>query len=217
MSLYDRGNASPNHDRMFWVPLEPEDFFTEDPTNPLSAADWSGRYMFRTGTGLVRSDGTTWITVAPTHRQMVISAMDGAAGATAGWAVTGSDDGAARLPVSQTDATLVVPLRGLRVGDKITAVRAIGQVESAGANVTLVMSVRKSTAAVADITDAEIGTANVGTLTADTLISASVLEVAALAETLSELESLYVLLTGTTAALTDIAITGFIVDVERAA
>lgn len=217
MSLYDRGNASPNHDRQFWVPLEPVSAFTEDPANPQNAVDWAGRYMHRAGSGLMRSDGTSWITVAPTNKQLIVSAMDGAAGATAGWAVTGSNDGAARLPASQTSSTLVVPIRGLNIGDQVTAVRAIGQVESAGANVTLVMSVRKSTAAVADITDAELGTDNVGTLVADTLISASVLEVAALTETLDALESVYVLLTGTTAALTDIAITGFVVDVTRAA
>ena len=149
--------------------------------------------------------------VTRTGRELFSPAGDGVAGATAGWVVTGADDGLARLPVSQTSSTLVVPLKGLAIGDIVTGVRAIGQVESAGANVTLVMSVRKATAVAGDFTDAEIGTANVGTLTADTLISGTVLEVTGLTETLIETEMLYVLLTGTTAALTDIALSGFVV------
>lgn len=151
-----------------------------------------------------------------TGRELFVPAGDALAGATAGWVVTGADDGLARLPASQTSSTLVVPLKGLHIGDTITGVRAIGQVESAGANATLVMSVRKSTAAAADFTDAELGTANVGTLTADTLISDTVLEVTALTEVLAETELLYVLLTGTTAAATDIAISGFVVTVTEA-
>ncbi len=149
-------------------------------------------------------------------RQRFVPAGDAVAGATAGWLVTGADDGLARLPAEETSSTLVVPLKGLNIGDMVTGVRAIGQVESAGANVTCIMSVRKATAVVGDFTDAELDTANVGTLTADTLISGTVLEVTGLAETLTEIEMLYVLLTGTTAALTDIAISGFVVTVDEA-
>ncbi len=155
-------------------------------------------------------------TVVRTGRELFVPAGDALAGATAGWVVTGADDGLARLPAAQTDSTLVVPLKGLHIGDTITGVRVIGQVESAGANVTLIISVRKGTAAVGDVADVELDTANVGTLSTDTLISDTVLEVTALTETLTEVEMVYALLTGTTAALTDIAITGFVVTVTEA-
>ncbi len=165
-----------------------------------------------TNKGAVTNEGP----VVRTGRELLVPAADALAGATAGWLVTGADDGLARLPASKTDATLIIPLKGVYVGDTVTGVRVIGQVESAGANVTLIASVRKSTAVVGDFTDVELGTDNVGTLTADTLISGTVLEVTALTETLTEIESLYVLLTGTTAALTDIAISGIVVTVTEA-
>lgn len=215
MSLYDRLNASPNHDTTGWAPLEPEEFFREDAAAPLTASQWPNRFMYRTGVGIVQSVGGVWVAVTE-PRTLFVPAMDAVAGATAGWLVTGADDGLARLPAAETSSTLVIPIRGINVGDTIQAVRVLGQVESAGANATLVMSVRKSTAVVGDFTDAELDTANIGTVTADTLISAAVLEVTALGEVLGALESVYVLLTGTTAALTDIAIAGVQVDVLRA-
>lgn len=145
-----------------------------------------------------------------------VPAFTGKAGATAGWVVTGADDALARLPASQTSSTLIVPIPGLRVGDTLTSVSVSGQVESAGANVTLVLSVRKATVAAADYADAELGTDNVGTLTADTVISSANLAVTGLTEVLAEGEMLYAKLTGTTAALTDIAIDGLVVGVTRA-
>ncbi len=148
-------------------------------------------------------------------RQFTVPAANAVAGATAGWLVTGANDALARLPAAETDSTLVIPIPGLFIGDVVTSVRVIGQVESAGANVTLDLSVRKATAAIADFTDAELGTADTGTLTADTLILGAVLEVDDLSETIDELVTLYALLTGTTAALTDIAISGLVVGVNH--
>lgn len=151
--------------------------------------------------------------VTRTGRQVFVPAGDAVAGATAGWVVTGADDGLARLPASQTNSTLVVPLKGLHVGDTVTGVSVIGQVESAGANVSFTLDVRKSTAAAADFTDASLDTAASGTLTAQTLITSAGTEVAVtgLTEVLAEGESLYALITGTTAALTDIAVSGLLV------
>lgn len=138
-------------------------------------------------------------------------------GATAGWVVTGGTDIChATLPASQTSSTLVVPVTGLHIGDTLTAVSVTGQVESAGNNVTLVMSLRKLTTAAGANTDAELGTDNVGTLTADTLISSANLEVGSQTEVLAEGETVYALLTGTTAASTDIDLTGLVVTVTRA-
>ena len=148
-------------------------------------------------------------------RQHVVPVCGNAkVGATAGWVVTGGTDIChATLPASQTSSTLVVPITGLCIGDTLTAVSATGQVESAGNNVTLVMSIRKLTTAAAANTDAELGTDNVGTLTADTVLSSSNLAVTGLSETLAEGETLYALFTGTTAASTDIDLTGLLVTV----
>lgn len=149
-------------------------------------------------------------------RQLVIPICGNAkVGATAGWVITGGTNIAhATLPASQTSSTLVVPIP-CDIGDKITAVGVTGQVESAGNNVTLVLSVRKLTTAAADNTDAELGTDNVGTLTADTLLSSSNLGVTGLSEIVAEGETVYALLTGTTAASTDIDLTSLVVTVTR--
>ena len=153
-----------------------------------------------------------------TSRQLVVPVCGNAkVGATAGWVVTaGTDKMHATLPAAQTSSTLVIPIDGLYVGDIITAVAVGGQVESAGNNVTLVMSVRKQTNAAADNADAEIGTDNVGTLTADTILSAANLGVTlGTPETVAADEAMYVLLTGTTAAATDIDVTHLLVTVTQ--
>ncbi len=138
-------------------------------------------------------------------------------GVTAGWIITAADNiSQATLPASSTSSTLIIPITGLNIGDTLTGVSVSGQVESAGANVTLVMSVRKTVAVAGGNTDAEIGTDNVGTLVADTLISSANLVVTGLTEVLAEGEAAYVLLTGTTAAVTDIALNSIITTVTRA-
>lgn len=149
-------------------------------------------------------------------RQLVIPVLNAKVGATAGWVITaGTNISHATLPASQTSSTLVVPITGLEIGDKITAVAACGQVESAGNNVTLTMSVRKLTNAAADNTDAQLDTDNVGTLTADTVLSASNLGVTGLTEVVGADESFYCLFTGTTAASTDIDLTHLLVTVTK--
>lgn len=136
-------------------------------------------------------------------------------GATAGWVITGSTDKLhATLPASQTNATLVVPIEGLFVGDRIRKVSVGGQVESAGNNVTLVLSVRSQTNAAADNTDAELATDNVGTLTADTLLDGSNLGATMDVEVKAGV-AYYALLTGTTAASTDIDVTHLEVLVDQ--
>lgn len=149
-------------------------------------------------------------------RQMVVPICGNAkVGATAGWVVTaGTNICHATLPASQTSSTLVVPIP-CDIGDILTAVSATGQVESAGGNVTLVMSIRKLTTAAAANADAELGTDNVGTLAADTVLSSANLAVTGLSEVVAEGETLYALFTGTTAATTDIDLTGLVVTVTR--
>jgi hypothetical protein len=177
--------------------------------------------------GAVDFDGTTLFNAAANHgsngvvrtgRQLFVPAADAIAGATAGWLVTGANDNLARLPASKTNSTLVIPLKGLHIGDTLTAVSITGQVESAGNIATLAIDIRKSTAAVADFTDASLDTDASGDLTADTLITAAgtPIGVAALGEVLAEGESLYALITGTTAASTDIAVAGLLMTYNQA-
>lgn len=149
---------------------------------------------------------------------MFVPAGAAVAGATAGWVVTGADDGLARLPASQTAATLVVPLPGLHIGDTVTGVSIVGQVESAGNTATIALDVRKETAVAADFTDASLDTAASGDLTADTLITSAgtAVAVTGLTEVLAEGEMLYALVTATTAAATDVAIAGFVVTYDQA-
>lgn len=139
-------------------------------------------------------------------------------GATAGWVNTEADNIChATLPASQTSSTLVVPITGMKVGDTLTAVAVCGQVESAGNNVSLTCSVRKLTNAAADNTDAQIGTFTTGTLTADAILSATNFGVTlGTAEVLAANESLYLLITGTTAASTDVDLTHVLITVTPA-
>ncbi len=151
-------------------------------------------------------------------RQLWVPAFNGKAGATAGWVVTGTDGALATLPASQTASTLIVPITGLRLGDTLTGVAVIGQVESAGNIATLALDVRKATAAAGDFADVSLDTAASGNLTADTLISSAgtPVAVAGLAEVLAEGEHLYALLTGTTAAVTDVAVAGVVITYSQA-
>jgi hypothetical protein len=136
-------------------------------------------------------------------------------GATAGWVVTaGTDMCHATLPAAQTNSTLVIPIAGLSIGSTLTAVSVKGQVESAGNNAALTISVRKLTNVAAANTDAELGTATTGNLTADTKLTTQ-LDVTGLTEVLAADESLYVLITGTTAAATDVDLTHLVVTVTE--
>ena len=210
MSLYDLAGGLGSADRADYTPLEPVDGFTEDPNFPLDPTLHAGRIMYRPGTGVLRSDGTSWV---GTPRKLWVPASLGKVGATAGW-VSNSDDGLIRLPASQTSSTWVIPLVGLNIGDRVTAVRVIGQVESVGAAATVLLDVAKTTGAAADFAEVALGSQQTtGALTAQTLISAAILEVAALTEVLDSLEHIFAVVTGTTALATDVALAGVEVDI----
>lgn len=171
-----------------------------------------------TGNNALELGGTVNITgsINRVGRKIVVPVGGNAKiGATAGWSITGADTYTAALPQSQTSSTLLIPVNGLEVGDTITDVAVHGKVTSAGNNVTLISSVRKLTATSGAITDVELGTDNIGTVTADALIGASNLKVTGLTEVMAGGESIYVLLTGTTAASTDIDISSLTVTVTR--
>ena len=136
-------------------------------------------------------------------------------GATAGWTVGGGAVNTglmATLPESQTASKLVVPLTGvLNVGDTITGVHLVGQIESAGATATLDVDLRKMTAAAADVSDASVATMTQLSVTADTIISSTNASISGQTEVVGADETFYLVITGTTAAATDVALQGVIV------
>jgi hypothetical protein len=140
-------------------------------------------------------------------------------GGTAGWTVGGGAVNTgllATMAAGQTGGKLVVPITGLKVGDTITSFHLIGQVESAGNNVTIDADLRKHTAAAADVADASVGAIAQLVVAVDTILSASNTNKASLAEVVAADETFYVLLTATTTASTDIALQGIAVTVTEA-
>lgn len=135
-------------------------------------------------------------------------------GLTAGWTIDTNDNLGltATCPASKAAATLVMPVTGLKVGDKITAYSVVGQIESGGNTVTLDADLRKLTAAASDVTDASVGSITQISVTADTIISSSK---TGLTEVVAADETFYVLLTATTAESTDIALQGITVTVSE--
>lgn len=138
-------------------------------------------------------------------------------GATAGWTVGDAADTSLTLcPASQTAATLVFPVTGLKVGDTITGFHLIGQIESAGGTVLVDAALRKHTAAAADVSDASVGAITQVEVVADTIMSATNTRKASLTEVVAADETFYVLITATTAASTDIALQGVAIEFSEA-
>jgi hypothetical protein len=136
------------------------------------------------------------------------------AGATAGWVVAGATNLAeATLPASQTGSTLVVPVRGLKVGDTVTAYKVSAQIQSVGGTVTLDADLRKLTNAAADPVDASVGAITQVSVTAQTAVAASK---TGLSDIVGADEWFYVLITATTAASTDIRYLGTTVTTTKA-
>jgi len=132
-------------------------------------------------------------------------------GATAGWVLGGgavNTGEMATCPASKTASTLVVPVMGLRVNDVIVGFSVNGQIESAGAAATLDADLRAMTIVAGANTDASIGTIAQVSITADTAVAS---EKTGLSEVVSKGKTYYVLLTATTAALTDIVLSNITV------
>lgn len=147
-----------------------------------------------------------------TKKTVVVPSGLGNVGAAAGWA-TNNNTGNARLPASQTNSTFCIPIPHLEVGSIVKSFKLNGQIESAGNTVTLNASLRKLTAAAADPSDASLGAITQVQVTADTLVASS--HTLATREVIASGESLYVLVTATTAASTDIQLVSVEVEVEQ--
>lgn len=122
----------------------------------------------------------------------------------------------ATAPAAVTAGTLIVPVTGLKVGWTITGFYLVGQIESAGATATLDADMRLLTAVAADVTDASLGTITQISVTADTaIVAANSTKTLASPHVILATETVYILLTATTAALTDIALQGVAVIVTE--
>lgn len=131
-------------------------------------------------------------------------------GTTSGWVVNAANDLGlmATLPAGQSGSTLVVRPDFLSVGAVIEGFYPVGQVESAGNTASLTVELRKMTAAAADVVDASVATTGAVSYTADTVlgrVSQAADDVNAIVQ---DGESYYFLVTGTTAASTDFALQG---------
>jgi hypothetical protein len=131
-------------------------------------------------------------------------------GATAGWVVGAADNLGymATLPASQTGSTLVIPIDGLKVGDTILGYWLVGQVESSGNTVTLDCNLRKLTATAAEPVDTSVSSMTQISVTADTKVDAVLRQVTGGTEVVGQDETFYLLVTGTTAASTDVILMG---------
>lgn len=148
-------------------------------------------------------------TLVAGERQILISAQNGHAGATAGWS-TATNTGSAKCAAGSTAATFVVGIDGLQIGDVITGFTAYGQIEGDAA-VTLDVALRKLTAAAADLTDALVGGITQVSTAVDAIVNASK---TGLSEIVEAGESFYFLCTATTAAGTDVDLQGFVLTVK---
>lgn len=190
----------------------------------LGAGDMSWPKDFKlknsSGTAVFSVDGTgvTGATRVGVQRSINVGAK---IGATAGATVAHADDLASlfRVPASQTASTVVIPIPGLKVGDIVTSFHLNGQIESAGNTATLDAALHKMTAVVGDNTDTAItgGGITQVSVTADTLLSSANTAPASMtAETLAAGESIFLLVTVTTAASTDVDVLNVVVTVTEA-
>ena len=196
------------------------------------SADRGTYWQYDKGTGLVSlyvdntlvwtADDSAVTTVVDAVKTSVKRIHNGfcKVGATSGFVVGGGAVNTglmATCPAGQTASTLVVPLTGvLNVGDTITAVQLVGQIESAGNAVTIDVDLRKMTAAAADVADASVATMTQISVTADTIISSSNGQIGSLTEVVAADETFYLKLTVTTGASTDIALQGVVLTVTTA-
>lgn len=138
-------------------------------------------------------------------------------GTTSGWVINAANNVGtmATLPAAQTGSTIVVPVNNVQIGDHITGFYPIGQVESAGNTATLTCELRKLTSAAADLVDASVASTGAVNFTADSVLGRRTIPCDNIHIEVADGETYYFLITGTTAASTDVALQGIAVQVER--
>lgn len=132
----------------------------------------------------------------------------------------GANSSLVTVGASQTAATCVLPIDGLNIGDVIAGFALRGQVESAGGAVTVDAQIYKQTVAAADMSVAAItGTAMTQvSVSADSKLddgtARKVIDEAARVTVAAD-ATYFLLITVTTAASTDVALAGVVLDVSR--
>ncbi|MCZ7645289.1 MAG: hypothetical protein M5U26_08395 [Planctomycetota bacterium] len=129
-------------------------------------------------------------------------------GGTAGFVVgAASNVFAATCPASQTSAKLIVPIPAVKDGWTITGFGLLGQIESAGNNVTVDCDLRVQTTATGDFVDASVSTMTQIAVSADTAIDETQ-DKTGLSQAVDQDEAYYMVITVTTDASTDVDIRG---------
>lgn len=172
------------------------------------------------GTALFSVDSTGITAAARTGVRRIITS-GAKVGATSGATVNHADNLASlfRVPASQSACTVVIPISGLKVGDIITSYNLNGQIESAGGTVTIDAALYRGAGVAADNTATAITGGGIVQLsvTADTLLSSANTAPASMtAETLAANETVFLLVTVTTAGSTDVDVLSVMVTVTEA-
>ena len=137
-------------------------------------------------------------------------------GAGAGAVIDAANDKGSlfKVPQSQTASTVVIKIPDLKVGDTITAIGILGQIESAANTVTVDLILMAQTAVAAGNTDAAIGSGITQiSKTADYKIDDSE---TGLTEVVDAGKAYYLLATVTTGATTDVDVLSTFVTVTEA-
>lgn len=144
--------------------------------------------------------------------------QDAKVGATAGWTVrAAADNWMSTVAASQTNATLIVPLSGLKNKDKIVGYHLLGQIESVGGTASIAAKIGKSTPVAAGSTHADVAGTSLAALsvTAQTALTKLNTKKTLANEILvSEDNTYYMVLTATTALATDIELLGVVLYVR---
>lgn len=150
-------------------------------------------------------------------QNIAIPAQLGKVGATSGWAPAGANNlSDATCPASQTASTLVIPILGLKVGQKITGFNLNGSVASSGGALTVDAQLRSLTAGASGPTDAQVAAMTQVAVTAATLLSAANTAVTGINQTVAEGQNFYMLITVTTAASTSVTLQSAEITVNEA-
>lgn len=182
-------------------------------TVTVGSTDGTSTTTIQAGSGGIVLTGNV-SRASQTYVQTIAYAKLGASGA--GWVLGAADSVClATLPATQTAENIVIPITiPLKVGWTITAFGLNGQIDSAGNTATLDADLRKHTEATAGYADASIGAITQISKTADYKIISTDGK-SSLAEVVALDESFYILVTGTTAATTDIEIASVWVTVSE--
>lgn len=140
-------------------------------------------------------------------------------GAGAGWTVNaGADTFMSTCAASQAGATLVIPLNGLEVGDKVVGFHLVGQIESGGNAVDIAVALKEFKAVAAASVATTKFTGRTLTVTGDTAMSKD--------NTFNAIpdgsqfvveqgKSYFALVTATTLGSTDIELLGLVLHIKK--